>query len=542
MEFENAQHKQLHELLIQLGYSMQYNPAWKYHYQSPNSGFGNVYFDDVRDGMINSNYLCDSSSPYYLDNKPVVEVLSKLRSLLPSDATPTEQADTEEVKQLHELLIEVGYTDVGAPNWKHYYQDATGNKLYFNDAADYQICGSIIHPLRGVKMYLKKLSLTQVLDILKTHLYSEDCEVDDTEQVDTEDVMQQPNDLSSTKPLNITSGNANVASPETPVDALEIYKNSGLAQLVEVDNQNCFTLDILKFNVLNMNKRIYTKQSFADINLPYVPCDDELAQAALKFKGPDVYLESIEILEDKVIGKFKLLSDELFKFSKCLVYPSAYGRARLKCSYDNNWDEVVDYTLNGCNLELLSIDGIESLKSPSYAELAANYKQVEDTEQVNTVDTKQLAHTGLITVGTIAEALRNHPNATYNASNTIFSFHSGVTVMINGASMKHKYGVADDNTGMATNDFAQFLGWLLYYGICLVEPIDFNAELAKLGFNSDGYHPWGIKHDDRYMELEWMHNTYEVPRTQACIDAIKLAIEAMDATEIAEAALNKLAG
>lgn len=345
MEFKNAQHKQLHELLIQLGYSMQYNPAWKYHYQSPNSDFGNVYFDDVRDGMINminSNYLRDSSSPYYLDDKPIVEVLSILRSLLPNNATPTEQADTEEVKQLHELLIEVGYTDVGAPNWKHYYQDATGNKLYFNNAADYQIHGSIIHPLRGIKMYLKKLSLTQVLDILKTHLYSED--------------------------------------------------------------------------------------------------------------------------------------------------------------YD-----------------------------------------VEDTEQVDTVDTKQLAHTGLITVGTIADALRNHPNATNNASNTIFSFHSGVTVMINGASMKHKYGVADDNTGMATNDFAQFLGWLLDYGICLVETIDFNAELAKLGF-VDNLHRCGITYNERCMEIEWKHDIYDITHTQASIDAIKLAIEAETAINTAEAALCKLAG
>lgn len=185
---------------------------------------------------------------------------------------------------------------------------------------------------------------------------------------ETEEVMQKPNDLGSSEPFNMASlemsGDANITSPKTPADALEIYKNSGLAQIVEVDDQNCFVLDILKFNVLNINRRIYTKQSFADINSPYVPCDDKSAQDALKFKGPDVYLESIEILEDKVIGKFKLLSDELFKFSKCLVYPSPYGRARLKYSYDNKRDEIVDYTLYGCNLELLSIDGID-LKSVS---------------------------------------------------------------------------------------------------------------------------------------------------------------------------------
>lgn len=268
--------------------------------------------------------------------------MSILRSLLPNNATPTEQADTEEVKQLHELLIEVGYTDVGAPNWKHYYQDATGNKLYFNDAADYQICGSIIHPLRGIRMYLKKLSLTQISDILISHLYSEDYDIDGTEQVDT-------------------------------------------------------------------------------------------------------------------------------------------------------------------------------------------------------ADTKQLAHTGLITVCTIAEALRNHPNATNNASNTIFSFHSGTTVMINGASMKHKYGVANNDTGMATNDFAQFLGWLLDYGICSLETIDFNAELAKLGF-IDNLHRCGITYNERCMEIEWKHDIYDITHTQATIDAIKLAIEAETAINTAEAALCKLAG
>jgi len=345
MEFQNAQHKQLHELLIQLGFNIISDKMWNYFYQD--EGGNEIYFDKVEDYSIRSHQECSiDCGMVYLENLKLSDVLTTLQSLLPSDATPTEQADTEECEQLHELLIEVGYTDVGAPNWKHYYQDATGNKLYFNDAVDYQICGSIIHPLRGIKMYLKKLSLTQILDVLR---------------------------------------------------------------------------------------------------------------------------------------------------------------------------------------------------SPSYAELVADYKQVEDTEQVDTANTKQLAHTGLITVCTIAEALRNHPNATNNASNTIFSFHSGTTVMINGASMKHKYGVANNDTGMATNDFAQFLGWLLDYGICLVETIDFNAELAKLGF-VDNLHRCGITYNERCMEIEWKHDIYDITHTQATIDAIKLAIEAETAINTAEAALCKLAG
>lgn len=177
-------------------------------------------------------------------------------------------------------------------------------------------------------------------------------------------LKQKPDDLSSSQSLNTSSS-------IPPLQALEIYKNSELAQIVEVNDQNGFTLEILKFNVLNINNRVYTRQSFADINLPYVPCNDEFAPASLKFKGPVVYLESVEILEDKVIGKFKLLSDELFKFSKCLVYPAPYGQGRIKQCY-NSADEIVDYTLYGCNLELLSIDGIDLNNSSSEVFVLSN--------------------------------------------------------------------------------------------------------------------------------------------------------------------------